>query len=265
MKRLAAVLTTLLLATGCGGTSERSPEAATPSATPSSDPMSGAPEVGACRDIDVADQDESALEKYVTCEGTYTSKVVAVTELPAGLSPTSPSNELADFMFETCPEPAREVLGGNQVLRRTSLFQLLYFVPSEQQQDDGARWMTCDVTAGDEEGLIPLPLTVPFLEKAASDTQSIKRYAQCMRLNDDDTATLVGCDKKHILEPGFVITFPDETAAKDVNPLQACKARSPEQSFFILGGLPPRRSVFEDGGLPYLTTCMIYDSESGTL
>jgi hypothetical protein len=264
-KRLGAVLAALLLAAGCGGASESSPPASAPTASPTADALSGAPEVGACRDLDVADQDASTVEKYVPCDGSYTSKVVAVTELPAGLSPASDATELLDFMFETCPAPAREILGGNQILRRTSLFQLLYFLPSQEQQDSGANWMSCDVTAGDEEGLIPLPLTTPFLEKSATDTQSIKRYAQCMRLNDDDTATLVGCDKEHILESGFVITFPDEAATQDVDALQACQDRYPAQAALILGGLPPRRSVFEDGGLPYITTCMIYDSEAGTL
>jgi len=178
------------------------------------------------------------VEKYVPCDGVYTSLVVAVSELPGDLSAASTNEELSEHMYEVCAKPGREALGGSVILRRTSLFRPLFFLPSTEQRKQGARWFACDISANDEEGMIPLPAPTPFLVKPAGDTKPIKRYAQCVRLNDDDTSTLVGCDKKHILAPGFVLTCTNEKAAKGVDQLKECKrGKAPEDAAYILGGL----------------------------
>lgn len=265
VKYLGLVISILLLATGCARSPESPPQAAPPSATPDDESMFGAPKVGACRNLNAADMDRASVEKFVPCNGTYTSKVVDVVQLPPEVSPTPTNTQLVEVLYQDCAKPAREVIGGSLILRQTSLFHSLFYLPSAEQQKKGARWLACDVAAVDEEGLIPLPVTTPFLQKAESDTKSIKRFAQCIRLNDDNSDTLVGCDKKHILQPGFVLTFANEKAAKAVDPLKECKRGKSKDAAYILGGLEPRRSAFEEGGLPWIIPCMVWDAKAGKL
>jgi hypothetical protein len=163
----------LLAATGCGGTQQGSPRAAP--ASPTINLMVGAPKVGACRDLTEADVELTSVEMYVPCDGVHTSLVVAVSELPGELSPTSTNEELSEHMYKVCAKPGREALGGSVILRRTSLFRPLFFLPSTGQRKQGARWFACDISANDEEGMIPLPAATPFLVKPAGDTKPIKR------------------------------------------------------------------------------------------
>lgn len=126
-----------------------------PSAS-AADPMYQAPVVGQCFDMS---PDELAGASYaeaaVDCAGAHTSQVIAVVQMPDGL--TYEGDGLTRFALETCYPAQRKVLGTNLLGVRLTAFNLGYFGPTAEQQAAGARWLRCDLVLGNGDQLLPLP------------------------------------------------------------------------------------------------------------
>lgn len=126
-----------------------------PSAT-AADPAFGAPVVGQCSDMSRDELDlASYVEPAVDCAGTHTAQVIAVAQVPDGLS--YESADFLDFALETCNPAQRKVLGTSQLGVRLTAYNLGYFGPTAEQQAAGARWMRCDLVLRNDETLLPLP------------------------------------------------------------------------------------------------------------
>lgn len=141
-----------------------------PSAS-AADPTYQAPVVGQCFDMS---PDELALPSYseaaVDCAAEHTSQVIAVAQLPDGL--TYESTGLVEFALETCYPAQRKVLGTSKLGVRLTAFNIGYFGPTTEQQAAGARWLRCDLVLSNGDRLLPLPGrlkvgTFPFSPKVA--------------------------------------------------------------------------------------------------
>ena len=90
------------------------------------------------------------------CAAEHTSQVIAVAQLPDGLTYEGTA-ALTTFALETCYPAQRKVLGTSQLGVRLTAFNLGYFGPTAEQQAAGARWLRCDLVLGNGDKLLPLP------------------------------------------------------------------------------------------------------------
>ena len=120
------------------------------------DPAYGAPTVGQCFDMDVAElAADSYVEAPVDCAGVHTARTIVVAQLPDDLAYGS-LGQLTRFALETCLPAQRKVLGTSMLGMRMSAYSFGYFMPTPEQQAAGARWLRCDLVLGGAS-LEPLP------------------------------------------------------------------------------------------------------------
>lgn len=128
-------------------------------AASASDPTFQAPTVGQCFDMSPSELAASSYgEAPVDCGASHTSVVIAVAQLPDGL--TYGSGRLQRFALETCFPAQRKVLGTSRLEMRLTAYDIGWFVPTPEQQAAGARWVRCDLVLGDPADLRPLPATL---------------------------------------------------------------------------------------------------------
>lgn len=190
------------------------------------DPTYQAPVVGQCFDMS---PDELALPSYteaaVDCAAEHTSQVIAVAQMPDGL--TYESRGLARFALESCLPAQRAVLGTGQVGLRLTAFNLGYFGPTLEQQAAGARWLRCDLILGNTSKLQPLPGelkigTYPFK----------KSVSRCLTGRDFHVTV---CASKHTYRATGGIrmaryAFPTEKEWQRIG-TQRCRARTFSRSY----------------------------------
>ena len=153
---LAAALAASFAAASAASSAAAAPAA--PAAT-ASDPTFQAPTVGQCFDMSPEELAASSYaEAPVDCAASHTSVVIAVAQLPDGL--TYDSGRLQRFALETCFPAQRKVLGTSRLEMRLTAYDIGWFVPTPEQQAAGARWLRCDLVLGDPADLQPLPATL---------------------------------------------------------------------------------------------------------
>ncbi len=160
---------------------------AAPSAS-AADPAYQAPVVGQCFDMSAAELGEASYpEAAVGCGAEHTSQVIAVAQLPEGL--TYESKGLLRFALESCLPAQRKALGTNQRGLRLTAYHLGYFAPTTEQQAAGARWLRCDLILVAGTKLAPLP------KKLALGTFPYSaRVSRCLAGRDFKVTV---CAKKH--------------------------------------------------------------------
>jgi hypothetical protein len=151
------------------------------------DPLVGAPAVGECRDYG-PDELYSPHEEStpVDCGSDHTGLVVAVTVVPDeyALSAT-PDAQLGAYASKTCRSAWRRTIGASHAQAHQIVYRGAWFVPTESQLAQGARWLRCDVTAlGGKDRLGDLPRATPFVDGAIDrgDRRCIDRknyYVSC--------------------------------------------------------------------------------------
>ncbi|WP_395690575.1 septum formation family protein [Nocardioides sp.] len=126
----------------------------------------GAPSVGDCYDLTMTQAYEHAApEPTVACSRRHTLSVVAVGTIPASYDWSTVDwdhfpRPLGRAITRVC-EPATVRLLGNVVQRARTLYQDWWFVPSEAEIADGARWFSCEVGLTTTDALLALPAGQP--------------------------------------------------------------------------------------------------------
>jgi hypothetical protein len=134
------------------------PSAATTTAPAAPPP---APRVGSCHRLTfgqaTAPTDESAP---VPCTGEHTSVTIHVGRLDPvvdGHLLAVDSREAQAELARKCPPTMATYVGGSQKTQRLSRLTVVWFGPTVEQADAGARWFRCDLVAlGGDDQLAPL-------------------------------------------------------------------------------------------------------------
>jgi hypothetical protein len=191
-----------------------------------------------------------AVAATVDCSTRHTTEIVEVAKLPQSLDPRDGINEpLRVFARGVCPRPANERIGGTAEERRLSMFQVLYFVPTDEHIADGARWMTCEVSATTDTKAQALPTSgEPFIGPDGLPDA----YQSCYKLLNDYEH--VPCsDKNHVLRLVHTLDVPGGKGTSAI-----CKRRFPGQE--MVGVYEQGKTSLEPGAT-YLG-CLSFDDES---
>jgi hypothetical protein len=121
-------------------------------------PDFGAPTVGACSTM-TADQSDAASDKstVVPCSQDHTAKVAGVVQLPAKLDYSAGTAALYKVVLKRCRPLWNDLLGRTAAVRDSSAYQLVWFNPTQRQQNHGARWLSCSVVLRQGSTLAKLP------------------------------------------------------------------------------------------------------------
>jgi hypothetical protein len=160
LRRLAAVAATLAVIA--------LPSAASAGTEP--DPMAGAPAVGDCFDITLAQAMKDSLAKDpVRCAEDHTAVVTTVDELPSRLDWNSSQATIGRVVGKACNAAFDERFHYDTLRFYRSQYQTWAFLPTTAQRDAGARWFDCMVSVRDDRGLIDLPRSLPKLTAKLPD------------------------------------------------------------------------------------------------
>lgn len=169
-----------------------------------------APPVHACYNLDVAAGLElSNSAPRVSCRKRHTSVTVAVGRIkrtangkPLPLDSARVQGQIA----ATCKTNVDTHVGGSTETRRLSRVQAVWFSPSTEQLEAGARWYRCDlVIAGDQTHFAALPRKTSGL--LASST-SLNRYGVCGTAAPGASGfRRVACSKAHTWRARASITL----------------------------------------------------------
>lgn len=154
------------------------------------DPDYNKPTVGDCHDYTYdqmyADSDTSPA---VPCTDSHTGHVIAVPRVPDTVS-WSDTAALARIVDKKCDPAYYAALGRNQLTRALTAYGQAFFIPTADEQAQGARWIRCDVFLWRGTKLSPLPFdTAPLIPQPL--TATVRRC-----LTSKDYATT--CDATHV-------------------------------------------------------------------
>lgn len=141
---------------------------AAPSTAGAVDPLTGSPEKGECYDVTYAQSaGESIDEEPVLCTERHTIWVTNVILIP-GTDPIDPASPALQAQLLTACYDARDTaIGGDLTRFGRSVYQIVYFVPTQAQRDAGARWASCGLVLLKAGGLVST--TRPTPARLASD------------------------------------------------------------------------------------------------
>ena len=118
----------------------------------------------------------------VPCREPHTAQTVFVGRLdlsPAGRRLRVDSPAVQRRPAEVCPVQLRRYVGGTTDVRRRSRFEVVWFTPTLEQADRGARWFRCDAVAVlDDDRLQRLPLG-PRLRGILDRPGALATYGLC--------------------------------------------------------------------------------------
>lgn len=153
--RLLGAIVLSIVLTGC--TAGKEPAAAPdPSASPMADTPAEvvAPEVpndGACYRLTFDQATEPTnRSRPVPCTRRHNAQTIHVGRLDTtvdGQAVAVDSDHVQRQIAKVCPRRLAEHLGGTQEARDLSRFEVVWFSPSVEEADLGARWFRCDVIA----------------------------------------------------------------------------------------------------------------------
>ena len=151
------------------------------------------PVVGDCHRMTNAEF--SALsdpDKPVGCSGEHHSKTVVVVEVPPEVALDDVA-ALQEVATEKCSPTVVEEIGGSRRQRLLTAYSYAFFVPTQEQVDEGARWMRCDLKLISTGGVVPLPHSkAPRLGAGAPK----KSESRCYTLKRGDHYP-VSCANRH--------------------------------------------------------------------
>jgi hypothetical protein len=195
-------------------------------------PDFGAPAVGACSTM-TAEQADARVDRstVVPCSQAHQAKVAGVVRLPDGLAYSS-RGKLYRAMVKRCKPAWNELLGRTHRVRDSSAYQLVWFVPSKDQRQHGARWMSCSVVLRKGTELAKLPANkAPLLPKGELGD----RIHRCLLATTASTIT-TRCSAEHGWRAtgSFVVsseTFPGTTAVNRAARTKCPRLTNPRKPF----------------------------------
>lgn len=203
-RRTTAVTVLVLLLVLCVGCSSGSSSSSDPSPTPeaASSPAASpgpTPVVGDCHQLTYtgAGQPTDGTAP-VPCAGAHTSQTIKVGSIDAltGGADDVDADEVRGDVARACPPRLLRRVGGDEVTRRLSRFEVVWFTPTEKAMDAGAGWFRCDVVGlAADDSLLRLPRTVV---RALDDPAALDRYGTCgTKAPGKPGFTRVVCKRKH--------------------------------------------------------------------
>lgn len=222
MTRLLPALLLLAALAGCSGGDGPSaePGASSPGSPTSAAPSSSAPvatpapEPGnrRCYDLDYAEAiAPTSSAPPVACGERHTAMTFAVGELDvvvAGHLLAVDSDRVRAQVAQDCPARFASFVGGSLEDRRLSMLRPVWFTPTVEESDAGARWYRCDVVAlaADEE-LAPL---TGRLEGVLDEQPGRDRYAMCGTAEPGTKGfARVVCSREHRWRAVAVVPLPE--------------------------------------------------------
>lgn len=194
VRLLAAVasgLTLLALLAGCAD--DQVPAGADPALVDSTQ----VPDQGSCRNLRRADLGEpSNASTLVECVDPHNAETFAAGTLPDdlhGLERLDPA--LDQWAYRTCSAELRNHLGADESVVMRSILTWVWFRPSEQAWEDGARWYRCDVVGGGPQSasLLDLPASTAGMLQGQPDD----RWMVCAKGDTFDAARRLPCSQQH--------------------------------------------------------------------
>lgn len=142
----------------------------------------------------------------VSCKATHTAQTYLVGTLPKKLTGNGPidSTTVADTVTERCEKAFPGHVGGDDDTRTLARVYPVWFVPTEDEMERGARWFRCDVTAAKADGAAA---QLPQKSKGMLDAEdALDRWGTCAPADatrPEAEATL--CSQQHGLRAISVV------------------------------------------------------------
>jgi hypothetical protein len=161
--------------------------------TTSADAAGGKPVVGECRNITAKEAEaRTDTTSPIGCKKAHDDRVIAVPDLPAGVSWTGLSDrQIVKQGIKACAPRLRKALGQNDLVRDRSAYDFVFFQPTADQIAAGARWLRCDIVLRHGSTLADLP---DDRTPALSGLPLSNRVARCLTGTSHVTTT---CSSKH--------------------------------------------------------------------
>jgi hypothetical protein len=179
-------------------------------------PDFGAPRVGACSTMTPKQADATADKSTVVpCSQAHTAKVAGVVHLPDRLNYSSSTAKVYKAMVHRCKPTWNELLGRTHAVRDSSAYQLVWFFPTKEQRQHGARWMSCSVVLRQGTKLAKLPTNkAPLLPSGRLGD----RIHRCL-LATTSVAVTTRCSAEHGWRAtgSFVVASKDYPGTKALN------------------------------------------------
>jgi hypothetical protein len=189
-------------------------------------PDFGAPTVGACSAMTPAQADARAdRSTVVPCSQAHQAKVAGVVRLPEGLAYSS-QGKVYKAMVKGCKPAWNQLLGRTHRVRDSSAYQLVWFIPTKDQRQHGARWMSCSVVLRKGTELAKLRAnTAPLLPSGRLGD----RIHRCLLATTSSTIT-TRCSAEHGWRAtgSFVMSSKKFPGTKAVN--RAARTKCPSRT-----------------------------------
>jgi hypothetical protein len=117
------------------------------------------PSVGECHSLTMAQAEQSSdTSAPVPCSSAHDDRVIAVPDLPSGVSYADlDAVGVLHTAARLCYPAFRAALGQTDRVRDRSAYTYLFFVPTAAERTAGARWLRCDLTVRHGRTLGDLP------------------------------------------------------------------------------------------------------------
>jgi hypothetical protein len=193
MRRITLLLAALL---ALAGLVAASPSYAGPAAE--DDPMVGAPSIGDCYNM-TAQQGEamSTTKKPIDCRTKHTLLIGEVEALPASVD-WSDDAAVVKAALKICDPFWDSYYDSLNPRSFLTLLQGYMFLPTEAQQDAGARWASCEIGLLADDRLLPLPKGGPA-KATKKPADSISRCA-------NKKYVTIPCSAKHSWRATYAFT-----------------------------------------------------------
>jgi hypothetical protein len=167
------------------------------------------------------------------CKKAHDDRVIAVPDLPAGVSWTDLSDkQIVKQGVKACMPALRQVLGQNDKVRDRSAYDFVFFQPTADQIAAGARWLRCDLVLRHGKTLADLPNDKT---PALSGLPLHDKVARCLKGTSHITTT---CSSKHSYRAtgSFTVagtSFPGRTALVHAGRAK-CPSRVDSRSYLFV-------------------------------
>jgi hypothetical protein len=198
---------------------------AAPTQAQTDGPDFGAPTVGACSTMTpqqaAAQADKSTV---VACSKAHTAKVAGVIQLPDALTYSSDIQKLYRATVDSCLPKVNQMLGRTFAVRDSSAYDWVWFFPTKDQRQHGARWISCSIVLRQGTKLAKLPSNKTPMIPSGKLAAGIHR---CL-LATTTQAITTRCSAAHGWRAtgSFVIASTKFPGAKAVNRTARAKCKS---------------------------------------
>jgi hypothetical protein len=208
---LAALALVAGLSAGCDGDDPRTAPSSTAAPTTPAPAPAPPPPRGACYDLDLAEASEPTNDSPpVRCGSRHAAVTVHVGTFDPvvdGHLLALDSDKVQQQVARRCRGRFERVVGGSEETQRLSRLTVVWFTPTLEQGDLGARWFRCDAVAlAGRERLARLPRSV---RGALAADDALDRFGTCGTASPAaDRFERVICAQRHSWRARATIELP---------------------------------------------------------